>query len=182
VTTKSIKTKSKLLSLLLRHDPGKAGLTLGENGWVSVESLLVGIASISAPISRNELDLIVTTNDKQRFSFSEDRKSIRAAQGHSIKIDLALKAMQPPNILFHGTAEKSINAIMQEGLKSQSRRHVHLSVDIKTATRVAQRHGKPIILSLDTVAMVDEGIDFFQADNGVWLTYEVEPRFLTKLC
>lgn len=169
---------SKLLSLILRHDPGKAGLTLGPGGWVAIEHLLAGLTQLGKPMTRAELDQLVTRNDKKRFTISEDGTQIRAAQGHSVPIALDLKPVTPPDLLYHGTATRFLPAIQDAGLKPMSRRHVHLSPDTQTATKVGARHGTPVILRVPAARMAADGFDFFQADNGVWLTAQVPPTYL----
>jgi len=121
---------------------------------------------------------IVANNDKQRFILSEDGNHIRANQGHSVKVDLGLEAVSPPSLLYHGTANRFLDIILQEGLKKMSRQHVHLSVDLETASKVGQRHGKLVILKVDTLAMSAANYDFYRSDNGVWLTGHVPAEFL----
>ncbi len=177
MTDKSI---SKRLSLILRHQPEKAGLTLGDGGWVSVAELLAGLDGIGWGITEDDLHRVVANNDKKRFTLSEDGAMIRAAQGHSVEIANDLVAITPPDTLFHGTATRFLDAILEEGLKRMSRQHVHLSADAETATKVGQRHGKPVILTVAAAAMHAEGHAFYRADNGVWLTDAVPPRYLTQ--
>lgn len=163
--------------MILRHGPETVGLTLGEGGWVKIDDLLAGLESIDKPMSRERLVKIVETNDKKRFTISEDGKRIRAAQGHSVKVDLGLKPAAPPDVLYHGTATRFMKAISKEGLRSMNRDHVHLSSDLETATKVAMRHGVPVILKIRTSALVDAGQEFYQADNGVWLTGPIHPKW-----
>ena len=169
---------SKLLSLVLRHDPGAIGIELDENGWVDVDVLLAAIAEHKKPVSREALEEIVATNDKKRFAFSEDQKRIRASQGHSVEIDLELEAVEPPEVLLHGTATRFVESILEKGLIPGSRQHVHLSADEVTAHKVGSRHGKPVIFEVDCVAMRAAGAEFFRSANGVWLTASVAPEFL----
>ncbi len=170
---------SKLLSLVLRHDPGAIGIGLDAQGWVDVDVLLAAIAdSGKGSVSREMLDGIVATNDKKRFAFSEDGKRIRASQGHSVEIELGLEATVPPEVLFHGTATRFLAAIFEQGLVPGSRQHVHLSADEVTAHKVGSRHGKPVILTVDCASMLAEGAEFFLSANGVWLTASVSPEFL----
>ena len=84
--------KSKFLSLILRHKPEEVGITLDPAGWVRIDVLLRAMRRAGYRMSRDELDALVETNDKKRFTLSDDRKFIRAAQGHSIKVDLGLEA------------------------------------------------------------------------------------------
>jgi len=170
--------ESKFLSRILRHEPELVGLTLGTGGWVLVDNLLRGMKRAGHRIKRDELELIVAENDKRRFTLSEDGQRIRAAQGHSVAIELDLPAATPPDELFHGTAAASLDAIWADGLKPGRRQHVHLSSDPETATRVGQRHGRPVVLKIATGKMHADGHTFWQADNGVWLTDHVAPAYL----
>jgi putative RNA 2'-phosphotransferase len=169
---------SKFLSLVLRHDPGTIGITLDPNGWVPVDELLSAAARKGKSITREQLDEVVATNDKKRFAFSEDGTRIRASQGHSVEVDLALDPVEPPEHLFHGTATRSVESIRAEGLVRQSRQHVHLSPDEETAIRVGQRHGKPVVLIVRSGQMHRDGHAFYRSDNGVWLTASVPPEYL----
>ncbi len=172
-----IKHRSKLLSLILRHKPELAGITLGEGGWVSVAKLLSGIANMGKAMTKDQLIEVVETNDKKRFTLSEDRLSIRAAQGHTVNVALGLLPVTPPKQLYHGTATRFLDAIQSEGLKSMKRDHVHLSADIETASRVGKRHGKLVILQIDAGKLHASGQEFYQADNGVWLTGPIAPKW-----
>lgn len=173
------KKHSKRLSYILRHAPEEAGLTLGDGGWVQVRDLIAGFAAKDWAISVEELQTVVETNDKKRFTFNEDKTQIRAAQGHSVKVEIGLMPVSPPETLYHGTATRFVDVIMQEGLKPMSRQHVHLSADVETASKVGARHGKLAILIVQTGEMHTNGSEFFQADNGVWLTEYVPPNYLT---
>lgn len=176
---KQKKKISKFLSLILRHQPEAVGLTLEENGWVEVDKLLQACDKNGSSFSRKELEEVVETNDKTRFSFDETKTKIRANQGHSIEIEIEFEKKTPPEILYHGTAERNVDRILAEGLKKMARHHVHLSADIETATKVGIRYGKPVILEVDTKAMTDEGFEFFVSANGVWLIDNVPPQFLS---
>ena len=169
---------SKLLSRILRHEPELAGLALGPGGWVPVDELLRGMKHAGHRLRADELHALVAGNDKRRFTLSEDGRRIRAAQGHSVAVDLDLPATQPPDELFHGTASAFLDAIWAEGLVPGRRRHVHLSGDAETATRVGRRHGRPVVLRIATGRMHDDGHPFWRADNGVWLTNRVAPAYL----
>ena len=120
-------------------------------------------------------------DDKNRFTLSADGNKIRAAQGHSVAVELGLTPAIPPEILFHGTATKVLDAIWKEGLKPGNRRQVHLSATVTTAIKVGQRHGKPHVIEVQASRMHAEGFKFFQADNGVWLTDNVPPEFLADV-
>ena len=170
---------SKFLSLVLRHKPEHIGLTLDPQGWVDIDVLIARSASSGMPFAQSELLALVRASDKQRFSVSADGLRSRAAQGHSVGIELGLEPSTPPVILFHGTASKNLDAILAVGLRPQSRVHVHLSADSETAHRVGARHGKPVVLQVASGPMHDQGYKFFRADNGVWLCDAVPPQFLS---
>jgi putative RNA 2'-phosphotransferase len=174
---KQIKTVSKFLSLILRHSPQTIGLQLDEQGWAVVNELLTK-ASSHQQISRELLDEVVTTNDKQRFTFNDDGTKIRASQGHSITVDLNLGEMKPPEYLYHGTVSKFINAIKAEGLKKMDRQHVHLSRDKETAIKVGGRRGIPVILTISSGQMHQAGFAFYLSENQVWLTDHVPEQYI----
>jgi len=177
MTKNTIRQRSKLLSLILRHKPERAGLRLGDGGWVEVDDLLAGLLAMKKPMTRAQLIEVVQTNDKKRFTLSDDGKRIRAAQGHTVNVKLGLAPVTPPNVLFHGTATRFLDAIQREGLRPMKRDHVHLSADTETASKVGRRHGKIVILTIDTRGLHAEGQDFYQADNGVWLTGPIGPKW-----
>lgn len=175
--TRQIKI-SKYLSKHLRHAPERLGLTLAIGGWVNVDDLLSACAAYQFPITLAELEEAVATSDKQRFSFNETGTCIRANQGHSIDVDLELQPQIPPDVLYHGTGEQSVPAILQSGLLKMSRHHVHLSKDVETARKVGMRHGRPVILAIAAFDMHQIGFTFYYSDNGVWLVDEVPPQYL----
>lgn len=172
---------SVFISLVLRHKPDAAGITLDEHGWANVQELLDGINNTGRKIDIGVLEEIVRTDNEQRYSFNEDKKLIRANQGHSIPVDVELKEDVPPEFLYHGTAERFIKSIMEEGLKSMSRLYVHLSKDIETANKVGKRHGSPVILRVQSGKMNQDGIKFYISENGVWLTKKVDVKYLEQM-
>lgn len=172
---------SKFLSLVLRHQPSAANVTLDAEGWVDAEVLLAGAARAGVRMTQVELREVVYSSDKQRFALSEDGKRIRANQGHSVAVDLGLTPTAPPEVLFHGTVEDAIQSIMTSGLEKRARHHVHLSADVATARKVGSRRGPPVLLTVDARAMSEAGHAFYVSDNGVWLTDAVPPKFLSRL-
>lgn len=169
---------SKFLSLVLRHQPEKVGITLDREGWVSVSELLHAFESHNFQLTLEELQEVVRTNDKQRFSFSPDGLFIRANQGHSLEVELGYEPVQPPAVLYHGTAERFLSSIMQQGLLKGSRHHVHLSERQETAIEVGRRYGKPVVLKIACAEMHRDGHLFFRSDNKVWLTPHVPARYI----
>ena len=169
---------SKFLSLVLRHRPQVIGLQLGEGGWADVDELIAGANAAGQALDRPLLERVVAENDKRRFAFSPDGRRIRAVQGHSLPVELGLQAQQPPERLYHGTTERSLAAIRQQGLRPGQRQYVHLSIDPETARQVGARHGPPVVLVVAAGEMYAAGLPFYQAENGVWLTPQAPPQYL----
>ncbi|MES2701030.1 MAG: RNA 2'-phosphotransferase [Bacteroidota bacterium] len=169
---------SKLLSLVLRHSPQTIAITLDENGWVAVSELLTALQQHNEAVTLTELEEIVATNSKQRFAFSEDKLRIRANQGHSVEVDMKFEAVQPPEQLYHGTVAATLQNIGHEGLRAMKRQHVHLSADMATAEKVGARHGKPMILTINSGEMHRNGGTFYLSANGVWLTDNVPVLYI----
>ncbi|MGM3308275.1 RNA 2'-phosphotransferase [Anabaena sp. WFMT] len=169
---------SKFLSKYLRHTPEEIGIKLAPGGWVAVDQLLTACTNHKFPITLEELQEVVATSDKKRFAFDSTFTLIRANQGHSTEVDLQLQPAVPPDVLYHGTGNISVDSILQTGLCKMSRHHVHLSADITTAKIVGARHGKPIIFTVNAAVMLQEGYIFYCSDNGVWLVDNVPPKYL----
>ena len=179
MTDHSVKT-SKFLSLVLRHAPDTIGLSLDANGWAEVDQLLAQAASHGKAISREQLNDVVANDSKTRYAFSVDGLRIRANQGHSLAtVDIGLPPAIPPAVLYHGTASRFVESIRDQGLIPGSRNHVHLSTTEDTAISVGSRHGKPVVLVVDTAAMQTQGHVFYLAANGVWLSDAVPAAFIT---
>ncbi|MFC4453015.1 RNA 2'-phosphotransferase [Deinococcus sonorensis] len=172
---------SRTLSFLLRHAPQQAGLTLQPGGWVSVDDLLRGLATQGLTVDRAQLERVVATSDKQRFTLDAATDRIRANQGHSVPVDLGLTPLTPPPLLYHGTAVRLLDTILREGLRQMQRHHVHLSADPDTARRVGHRRGPAVILTVDAFGMLQAGHLFFRSSNGVWLTERVPPEYVRVL-
>lgn len=172
---------SKYLSKHLRHEPERLGLTLAPGGWVGVAELLAACAAHGMRVTRAELDEVVAKNSKKRFSFDETGTRIRANQGHSVEVDLALSPMTPPDVLYHGTGHRAVEIIKREGLHKRTRHHVHLSRYTATARQVGGRHGRPVVFIVDAAAMCQAGHVFYCSDNGVWLTDIVPPEYLSEV-
>jgi putative RNA 2'-phosphotransferase len=169
---------SKFLSLVLRHKPQAAGITLDAEGWANLIDLLEGCRNNGHPISLPELVQVVGQNDKKRFELDIDNNRIRAVQGHSVEVDLKYEPTQPPEFLFHGTIGDYLDSILEQGLLKRRRNHVHLSYDIETARKVGGRRGIPVILCVWADLMRIDGYEFYQASNGVWLTDHVPAKYI----
>lgn len=176
--TKRLVKISKYLSKHLRHEPERLGLQLEAGGWVAVDTLLAACAAHRFPLTKDELVEVVATNDKQRFSFDSSNTRIRANQGHSTEVDLQLEAAIPPDILYHGTPESTLDSILHQGLIKMARHHVHLSTTVSAAEVVGRRRGRAVVLIVDAAAMRSDGFIFYLSTNGVWLTDHVPPKYL----
>jgi len=168
--------QGKHLAFLLRHD--KEGFEKGlidKNGWRKVDELIK-----SHQYTKELLEEIVETNDKQRYEFNKDKTKIRARQGHSIDVDVELKEELPPDVLYHGTSSKFLESIYKQGILKGKRQHVHLSSDIETAKKVGARHGNPVVLSINTKKMKEDGIKFFKSNNNVWLTEYINQKYIIE--
>ena len=176
----NLNNTSKFISLILRHKPEAIGITLDEHGWANVSELIAGISK-QQPFDMAMLEEIVATDNKQRYSFNEDKTLIRANQGHSIPVDVELPEKQPPEYLWHGTGQKYTASIEKQGLIPKSRLYVHLSADEATARSVGQRHGKLAMYRVKSGEMGKAGYKFYLSVNGVWLTKAVPTEYLERL-
>ena len=175
----SEKDISKFISLILRHKPEVIGITLDEHGWADVSELIEGV-NRQYPLDLPLLEKIVAEDEKQRYSFNEDKTLIRANQGHSIPVDVEPEELTPPKYLYHGTGMKYVESIDRMGLIPKSRLFVHLSSDTETAIKVGMRHGTPVVYLVDSGKMSEDGYRFYRSVNGVWLTKEVPVKYLEK--
>ena len=169
---------SKFLSLVLRHQPETAHVTLDSAGWVSVDELLAGCAKARRPITRGNLEHVVATNAKKRFEFSADGTRIRASQGHSVEVALDYAPTEPPACLYPGTPSRFLAAITSQGLLKMQRHHVHLSAETKMTLEVGARRGKPVLLTILAAEMHAAGHVFYRSTNGVWLVEHVPAEFI----
>lgn len=168
----------RFLSYLLRHRPDSIGLELDVGGWARIDDLVRLTVAAPTPLTAEAIAHVVRTNDKQRYTISDDGTRIRANQGHSFAVELDLVAIPPPAVLFHGTATRFLAAIREQGLLPMGRQHVHLSAERRVAVDVGRRHGAVAVLVVDAAAMHAARLPFFRSANGVWLTAHVPPRFL----
>lgn len=164
---------SKYISLILRHKPETIGITLDEHGYANVNDLLNGLN-----INFQILEEIVKTDNKNRYSFNDDKTKIRANQGHSINVDVELIEKKPPDILYHGTATKYVSDINKYGLLPKSRLYVHLTDSIEVAKATGVRHGELVIYEINAKKMYEKDIKFYLSVNNVWLTKRVEKEYI----
>lgn len=172
---------SKILSVILRHNPEAFGLTLADGGWVLIDDLILAIQRQKpryATLQRSDLEQLIVTSDKQRYEIQGDR--IRAFYGHTVEVDVQYDAIEPPALLYHGTSHKTVPIILEEGLKPMRRQYVHLSADYQTARIVGQRQGgRVVVLQVDAGQAYADGIVFYQSHDAVWLVEAMPPQYLT---
>lgn len=166
---------SRYISMLLRHKPEAAGISLDKNGWAKVDELIIGVNK-THQLNMEILEEIVSTDDKQRYSFNEDKTLIRANQGHSIDVDVELEECVPPDILWHGTGTKYVEEIKKEGLKPRTRLYVHLSSDYETAHSVGSRHGQPYVFKINTKKMKKAALELSKPFPHVRVDFCVENK------
>lgn len=172
---------SKTLSYWLRHRPDLASLVLDAQGWTDLAAVLAAMERAGIDGGAERVRQVVRDNDKHRFELTPDGQRIRARQGHSVAVDLGWPRRVPPELLHHGTIERSLDSILTFGLQPMCRHHVHLSADIATARRVGGRRGTPVILQIRALDLHEGGMPFYLTANGVWLTEAVPPQFVEVL-
>ncbi|AQR96229.1 MULTISPECIES: RNA 2'-phosphotransferase [Clostridium] len=171
---------SKFISLILRHKPEEIGLKLDEYGYIKTSDLIKGLNLKGYKVTISDIERIVAEDNKQRYSFNEDKSKIKANQGHSIAVNLELQPIEPPKVLYHGTATRFSESICKEGIKKQNRQYVHLSSGVETATKVGKRHGELVIFRIDSDQMYKDGYKFYLSENKVWLTDYVPIKYLSE--
>lgn len=171
----------RFISMVLRHHPEQIGIALDREGWADTQALLDGITASGRSIDMETLERIVRENNKQRYSFNEDKSKIRANQGHTVHVDIKMEILDPPDRLYHGTATRFLDSIKRDGIKRMKRIYVHLSKDVETAVNVGRRHGKPVVLVIDTKAMREDGYLFRITANGVWQSEDIPWRYVIKV-
>lgn len=178
---KQMNETSKFLSYILRHEPHAIGLQLDTEGWADIQSLITGAAKEGHILDNAMIQAVVNNSDKKRFTLSKNGQFIRAAQGHSTQnVNIQHVEKEPPALLYHGTATRFLESILQQGLIPGSRHHVHLSQETLTAITVGQRYGKPVALKIESLRMHQQGFKFFHTENNIWLTEKVPANFISK--
>ena len=171
---------SVFISLILRHKPETIGISLDEFGYANVEQLIAGTKESGRNLDLVTLKAIVLEDKKTRYSFNEDMTLIRANQGHSVKVNVHLAKLEPPALLYHGTAKTALESIQGSGIQKMNRLYVHLSENKETAFQVGKRHGSPVILTVDSSSMQKDGYQFFLSANNVWQVEHVPAPYIIE--
>lgn len=171
---------SRTVSHALRHAPEEYGLSIDSSGWVEISILLNSLSSKHEQwknLTKDDLHSMAAAGEKKRYEISEFR--IRAIYGHSTSTPVEYEESTPPNLLYHGTTEKSAALIRKEGLKPMKRQYVHLSADVDTATHVAlRRTSNPVLVIIDAKAAYSDGTKFYKGNDSVWLAKSVDKKFI----
>ncbi len=174
------KQLSKTLSLALRHQPKILNISLDEEGWTPLPDMMKALQNHRTywkELKVQDLEEMMAEASKQRFQIKNDK--IRAVYGHSIQQKIKKEASNPPEILYHGTARKTVSLIQKSGLLPMKRQYVHLSADTETATTVGKRRDNlPVILRVNAQAASQSGIQFYKEENDIWLSEVIPPEFI----
>lgn len=162
---------SNRLAYLLQHSnlPDKYG-------WVSIDVLCK-----ESGYKEHIIKAVVFFDDYGRFIFSDDQTAVRALYGHSIKIESDAIPMPPPNVLYYGTAVKSLASIFEEGIKPMSRAKVHLSPIYGKAHFLGGYQNMPEVLEINSAAMAADGCVFYKITNDVWQTDYIPVKYITGI-
>lgn len=177
---------SMYLCRVLRHHPEDLGLHMDHKGWVLVDELIEQMNALGPwRLSREALGVIVQTDPKGRYCFSDDGLRIKACQGHSLPwVEPELEVLPPPHFLYHGTNSEALEAIMESGAILRMQRHaVHLQAEAGKAWQSARRwRGKtPVVLKIDAARLAHAGTVFGKSENDVWCCETVPIEFITKI-
>lgn len=173
---------SKLMSVALRHNPASFNLTLDEAGWVNFDVLVAAIAARPKWrwVRAEHVQHVVETSDKRRFEM--DGPLIRARYGHSRAARPEYQPVQPPDVLYHGTPRRNLEAIRRDGLQAMSRQYVHLSATSDMARQVGRRRDQsPLILRIRAAQAHAAGIKFGTPSgrqDDVYLVESLPPEFI----
>jgi putative RNA 2'-phosphotransferase len=172
---------SKLMSLILRHEPARFGLALDGEGWVALEELLSALRRERRwqAVTEAHVREVVAASDKQRFEIMDGR--IRARYGHSVAERVTYPPVVPPELLYHGTAPGSLAAIRREGLRAMGRQYVHLSTQVEQALTVGRRHApQPVVLTVRAQEAWLAGVQFYQPEERLYLAEAVPAAFVAE--
>lgn len=193
-TKRSDFTISRELSYLLRHGAEKAGLEMGSDGYVRLADILA--RRNFAGVTAEDIQRVVTNNDKQRFRMeervcpetNESVLYIKATQGHTLKVaDLSLIPITTINmheypVVVHGTYKACLPSIQRSGLSRMSRQHIHFAIGEPEEDGVisGMRKTAEIMIYINLPLAISEGIPFFISENKVILSPGDEHGYLSS--
>lgn len=171
---------SKLLALLLRHRSADYGLHLDPEGFVPLDALLAVINKQRGWywVRAEHIERLLAEQTKRRYELVDG--DIRAIYGHSQVTAIQYEAIVPPALLLHGTARRFVDAILRDGLRPMNRQYVHLTDEFALAELTGKRRDpRPAIIRIDAQRAHAAGLEFYRADQGVFLTRHVPAEFLS---
>ena len=170
---------SKFLSLLLRHRPARFPVPLDDEGYAALDEImhiLNGLPNFRWA-TRSDVEAVVESPGRRRFEITGDR--IRALYGHTA-FRPTYEPVEPPDVLYHGTAPETREAIKREGLRPMQRQYVHLAATRETAHSIALRHThEPVILSIDASRAHADGMAFYHPTEEIYLCAHVPATYIT---
>ncbi|HET7925080.1 MAG TPA: RNA 2'-phosphotransferase [Rhodanobacteraceae bacterium] len=171
---------SRLLSLMLRHEPEKFALVLDAEGFTPLEDVVRAAHTTLGPVTEADVIQVVETiePDKRRFSVVDGE--IRANYGHSLTTRVTHAQAEPPELLFHGTHEAAVPIVLREGLAPMKRQYVHLTDNLELAARVGARRGRSVLIEVTAGAAHRDGIKFYRANQSFWLADRVPAKYLSR--
>ena len=171
---------SRVMSHALRHEPWLYELELDTEGWVPIKLLMSSIRYCNSEwseLNQIHIEQVVNQADKKRHEIKGDK--IRAIYGHTVPNLLKKTPAPPPAILYHGTAPETVEEIKASGLKPMSRNYVHLGLTEDIANQVGMRKSKhPVILAVDAKSASENGIQFYEGNEQVWLSDDIPAEFI----
>ena len=151
---------SRWMAYVLRHNPTRYGLTADQYGFVDLE-LFMRIARRRYPQASEEtLTKLIDAGTSTRFELVENR--LRARYGHSIPVQPAGEAIEPPAVLYFGLEAMRLPAVLAEGLKPIDRQLLHLSDRVEDAWAMIRRKTPhPAVVRVDAAQAAKEGVLFY---------------------
>jgi putative RNA 2'-phosphotransferase len=169
---------SRFLSYLLRHRPKEYPLSFDGHGSVAWNEVFAMVQERFPDVTEEEVLSVIRNSEKKRFELVNDRA--RATYGHSFPVDLGWQAVEPPPVLYHGTARDLAESILRSGLKPRDRQFVHLSASVEEALAVGKRRDPlPAVIVVDARAAGANGIAFY-ASGPVFLSPQIPPKYLAR--
>jgi RNA:NAD 2'-phosphotransferase (TPT1/KptA family) len=184
------------MSQVLRHSARDLGLNIRPGGWVPLAELLALRRFNSVHV--RDVRAVVANCPKKRFELDEhptEGLRVRACQGHSIgEVDdenllQHLTWRNAPPVAVHGTSYRAWLKIKTSGLSRMGRNHVHMATALPNEHHgvCGIRQNAAVLIYVDVMRAIVDGITVWQASNGVVLTRGVEesgilpPRYFAKV-
>ena len=167
---------SRWMSYVLRHNPLRYGLQPDRHGYIDLEEFFLIARRRYPQVTPESLRDLIEHGGAGRFEIIGNR--LRARYGHSIAVEPATPAVEPPARLYHGTDATRTEAILATGLFPMDRRLLHLSESIEDALMVARRKSEqPVVFRVLAQEAHRAGISFYH-EGKVYLAPQIPAQFL----